>query len=48
MKVSHVIDQEQFIQDMKESFQHKFPGKENLIEGNMRALKKSMEEVKVG
>ena len=48
VKVSHVIDQERFIQDMKESFQHKFRGKENLIEGNMSALKKSMEEVKVG
>ena len=34
---------------MKESFQHKFRGEaENLIEGNMSALKKSMEEVKVG
>ena len=42
------LDQERFIQDMKESFQHKFRGKENLIEGNMSALKKSMEEVKVG
>ena len=48
VKVSHVIDQERFIQDMKESFQHKFRGKENLIEGTMSALKKSMEEVKVG
>ena len=48
VKVSHVIDQERFISDMRESFQHKFRGKENLIEGNMEALKKSLEEVKVG
>ena len=43
-----VIDSERFIKDMKESFQHKFAHKENLIEGNMKALTKAMEEVKVG
>ena len=48
VKVSRVIDQERFIKDMRESFEHKFAGKENLIEGNMKALEKSMEEVKVG
>ena len=48
VKVSHVIDQERFIRDMKESFEHKFVHKEELIEGNMKALVKSMEEVKVG
>jgi len=48
VKVSNVIDQEKFIEDMRESFEHKFAHKENLIEGNMKALIKSMEEVKVG
>ena len=48
VKVSNVIDSERFIKDMKESFQHKFAHKENLIEGNMKALTKAMEEVKVG
>ena len=48
VKVSTVIDSERFIKDMKESFQHKFAHKENLIEGNMKALTKAMEEVKVG
>lgn len=48
VKVSNVIDQERFIKDMRESFEHKFVHKENLIEGNMKALVKSMEEVKVG
>ena len=38
VKVSNVIDSERFIKDMKESFQHKFAHKENLIEGNMKAL----------
>ena len=48
VKVSNVIDSERFIKDMRESFQHKFAHKENLIEGNMKALVKAMEEVKVG
>lgn len=48
VKVSNVIDRERFIEDMRESFEHKFVHKENLIEGNMKALIKSMEEVKVG
>ena len=48
VKVSNVIDQERFVKDMQESFEHKFKGKANLVEGNMQALVKSMEEVKVG
>lgn len=48
VKVSHVIDEEKFINDMRESFEHKFRHKENLIDGNMNALVKSMKEVKVG
>lgn len=48
VKVSNVIDQERFIKDMRESFEHKFANKESVIEGNMKALVKSMEEVKVG
>ena len=48
VKVSNVIDQERFVKDMRESFEHKFANKESVIEGNMKALVKSMEEVKVG
>ena len=48
VKVSGVIDRERFIKDMRETFEHKFVHKENLIEGNMKALVKAMEEVKVG
>ena len=33
---------------MKSSFQHKFASKPQVIEGNMRALKRSLEEVRVG
>ena len=48
VKVSNVIDQERFVKDMRESFEHKFANKESIVEGNMKALVKSMEEVKVG
>lgn len=47
VKVSRVIDQDQFIKDMEESFRHKFSHKPDVVAGNMKALKKSMEEVKV-
>ncbi|MDE8735410.1 2-oxoacid:acceptor oxidoreductase family protein, partial [Eubacteriales bacterium DFI.9.88] len=47
VKVSRVIDQDQFIKDMEESFRHKFSHKPDVISGNMKALTKSMEEVKV-
>ena len=45
VKVSGVIRQEQFIRDMEESFRHKFPGKPEIVEGNMRALKATLAEV---
>lgn len=48
VKVSKVIDEERFIKDMRDSFEHKFVHKEELVEGNMKALVKAMQEVKVG
>ena len=48
VKVSRVIDAQEFISNMRESFEHKFAGKENVIEGNMKAVVKAMEEVEVG
>lgn len=48
VKVSNVIEHDQFIRDMESSFKHKFAHKPQVVEGNMKALKKSMEEVKVG
>ena len=48
VKVSKVIDQDRFISDMRESFEHKFAGKESVIVGNMKAVVKAMEEVEVG
>ena len=48
VKVSGVVEPEAFIQDMEASFKHKFASKPQVIEGNMRALKRSMEEVQEG
>lgn len=48
VKVSGVVEVDAFIEDMKASFHHKFASKPQVIEGNMRALKRSMEEVQVG
>ena len=48
VKVSGVIGQEEFVKDMEGSFRHKFASKPQVIEGNMRALKRSLEEVQVG
>ncbi len=46
VKVSGVMDQDQFIEDMKASFAHKFATKPQVIEGNVAALKMAMQEVK--
>ena len=48
VKVSGVIGQEEFVKDMEGSFKHKFASKPQVIEGNMRALTRSLEEVQVG
>ena len=48
VKVSGVVEPNAFIEDMKASFHHKFATKPQVIEGNMRALKRSMEEVQIG
>ena len=47
VKVSGVVDAEEFVKDMEASFKHKFASKPQVIEGNMRALKRSMKEVRV-
>ena len=47
IKVSGLIPEEDFIADMESSFQHKFASKPQVIEGNMMALKRSMQEVQV-
>lgn len=42
--VSNVMDRNEFLKEMKTSFQHKFAKKPEVIEGNMRALKMAFDE----
>lgn len=46
VKVSGLIPEDEFIKNMEESFKHKFASKPQVLEGNMNALKRSMDEVK--
>ena len=46
VKVSGVLEPEQFTADMEASFRHKFATKPQVIEGNMNCLTKSMKEVR--
>ena len=48
VKVSGVLEAKRFLADMEASFKHKFASKPQVVEGNMRTLKISMEEVQVG
>ena len=45
VKVSGVLDEDQFAADMEASFRHKFASKPQVIEGNMNCLKESLKEV---
>lgn len=46
VKVSGVIPEEEFFADMETSFQHKFSTKPQVIEGNMKALRRATQEVR--
>ncbi|MCX7922744.1 MAG: 2-oxoacid:acceptor oxidoreductase family protein [Clostridia bacterium] len=46
VKVSGVMDEKTFLNDMVESFKHKFAKKPEVVEGNIKALERSMQEVK--
>ena len=48
VKVSGVVDADQFVPNMEASFKHKFATKPQVIAGNMTVLTKSMQEVQVG
>lgn len=48
VKVSNAIESDMFIKDMESSLSHKFADKPHVVAGNMKAILKSMEEVKVG
>lgn len=46
VKVSKVMDPDLFLRDMADSFKHKFAKKPEVVEGNIKALERSMQEVK--
>lgn len=46
VKVSNVMTDEEFLNDMEGSFKHKFAKKPEVIEGNMKALKMALNEIK--
>lgn len=46
VKVSKVMDENTFIEQMRYSFKHKFSSKSEVIEGNMKALERSLKEVR--
>lgn len=46
VKASGVIEEKVFLNDMVESFKHKFAKKPEVVEGNIKALERSMQEVK--
>ena len=46
IKVSGIMDEQVFLDDMVESFKHKFAKKPEVIDGNMAALKRALNEVK--
>lgn len=43
--VGKVMEPQRFLEDMKESFAHKFKTKPEVIEGNMKAIERAMQEV---
>lgn len=45
VKVSRMMPEDKFLEYMKESFAHKFATKPEVIDGNMRALERSVKEV---
>lgn len=46
VKVSGVMSDETFLKEMQHSFEHKFAAKPAFIEGNMKALRLTLQEVK--
>ena len=46
VKVAGVMSDEELLNDMKESFKHKFAKKPEVIDGNMKALELALKEVK--
>ena len=45
VKVTGIMDEKDFLEDMKGSFKHKFAKKPEVIDGNMKALELALKEV---
>jgi len=45
VKVGGIMEPQKFLEDMKDSFAHKFKTKPEVIEGNMKAIERAMQEV---
>ena len=46
VKVTGIMSDDDFIKDMEGSFKHKFAKKPEVIDGNMKAIKMALNEVK--
>ena len=46
VKVSGIMEEQAFLEDMQGSFKHKFAKKPEVIEGNMKALELALKEIK--
>ena len=46
VKVSKIMTDKELLDDMKDSFKHKFAKKPEVIEGNMKALEMALNEIK--
>lgn len=46
IKVSKIMDENDFLNDMQGSFKHKFAKKPEVIDGNMKALEMALKEVR--
>ena len=46
VKVSNIMSEQEFLDNMQTSFEHKFAKKPEVIEGNMKALKLALENIR--
>ena len=46
VKATNVMPEDDFLREMKSSFQHKFASKPEVVRGNMKALRMSLKEVR--
>lgn len=47
IKVSGIMSEEDFLNDMKGSFKHKFAKKPEVIEGNMKAIEMALQQIEL-